>query len=65
MDTCGPSYITIGNGGTMDGMSNTVIDSDPQPYCQNSSLYTTPWYQPTPSGQVRAGRLALQAVVWS
>ena len=53
VDDCGPQYITIGNAGTMDGMSNTVVDTDLQPYCQNASLYTTPWYQPTASGQVR------------
>jgi hypothetical protein len=44
-------YLLVGDGGTMDGMSNTMIDQDPQPYCQDPSSYTTPWYQPTTSGE--------------
>ena len=60
VDSCGPMYILLGNAGTMDGMSNTVIDQDPQPYCDDPSAYTTPWYQPTPSGKVR--QLALRGV---
>lgn len=27
VDWCGPMYICVGDGGTMDGMSNTMIDS--------------------------------------
>ncbi|KAL4422377.1 hypothetical protein ABPG75_008574 [Micractinium tetrahymenae] len=46
-EECGTAYITIGDGGNVEGLSSQFIDTPPQPdFCANTSLYDVAPFQP-------------------
>ncbi|PRW44351.1 purple acid phosphatase 23 isoform X1 [Chlorella sorokiniana] len=48
-DVCGPQYTLIGDGGNVEGLYKTFIDTQPQAdFCAEPSLYQLPSYQPIP-----------------
>lgn len=50
-DTCGPIYMTVGDGGNLEGLYKQYVDQAPVPeYCGNSSTWRPAEYQPTYSG---------------
>ena len=50
-DDCGPAYITVGDGGNIEGLYKLFIDNAPVPaFCSDASKFALPSYQPTPSG---------------
>jgi len=51
-DTCGPIYMTVGDGGNLEGLYKQYVDEAPVPeYCGNSSTWRPAEYQPTYSGR--------------
>lgn len=50
-NTCGPIYVTVGDGGNVEGLYRQFVDEAPIPaYCANQSLWSPAAYQPTYSG---------------
>ena len=50
-DTCGPIYISVGDGGNVEGLYKQFVDQAPVPeYCGNSTVWRPAVYQPTYSG---------------
>jgi len=50
-NSCGPIYISVGDGGNVEGLYKQFVDQDPIPaYCSNSSIWRPAVYQPTYSG---------------
>ncbi|KAI8108135.1 hypothetical protein M9434_006165 [Picochlorum sp. BPE23] len=51
-NTCGPLYMTVGDGGNLEGLYKQYVDEAPTPkYCGNSSIWRPAEYQPTYSGK--------------
>ncbi|PRW60148.1 Purple acid phosphatase 15 [Chlorella sorokiniana] len=65
VDPCGVQYITVGDGGNVEGPERRLIDVEPPPYCSNPSLFEQPVQQATTSGEptltIRDGRLCPEA----
>lgn len=47
-------YLTVGNGGNLEGASRSWVDTHPPPYCSDPAQFQVPNYQPSPSGKVGA-----------
>ena len=46
VDECGAAYISVGDGGNVEGLYHEFIDVSPPPYCADpAQLFTVPVYQ--------------------
>jgi len=53
IDPCAPVFITVGDGGNLEGLYTAFIETEPvAAFCSNASLYKLPSYQPSPSGSI-------------